>query len=201
MLNSIFLLDFLTVSNTLSTLLHYNEKLDKRSVNDIEIIVIHCTELPDIETARIYGEKVHYESGTGNSGHYYISKSGKTYQWVENNRIAHHVKDHNKKSIGIELDNLGRYPDWHKTNHQIMYDEYPNEQIDSLIKLIHSLQKQLPNLKYITGHEDLDTRLIESDNDPEIFIRRKMDPGKLFPWETVMQKINLINIGILGQQL
>jgi N-acetylmuramoyl-L-alanine amidase len=189
------------VSNTLSTLLHYNEKLEKRTVNDIEIIVIHCTELPDIQTARDYGEKVHYQSGTGNSGHYYIAKSGTTYQWVENNRIAHHVKDHNKKSIGIELDNLGRYPDWHKTNHQIMHDEYPIEQIDALVDLIHQLQKLLPNLKYITGHEDLDTRLIASENDPEVFIRRKMDPGKLFPWENVMQRINLINIGILGQQL
>lgn len=189
------------MSNHLSALLPYNDKLESRNLSDIEFIVIHCTELPDIETARVYGEKIHYQSGTGNSGHYYITKSGQIYQWVENNRMAHHVKDHNKSSIGIELDNLGRYPDWHKTNHQIMFDEYPNVQVDALIKLIHTLQKQLPNLKYITGHEDLDTRLIKSENDPEVFIRRKMDPGKLFPWDKVMQKINLINIGILGQQI
>jgi N-acetylmuramoyl-L-alanine amidase len=189
------------VPNNISTLLPYNNKLESRELNDIEMIVIHCTELPDIKTAREYGEKIHYSSGTGNSGHYYITKTGTTYQWAENNRIAHHVKDHNKKSIGIELDNLGRYPNWHKTTHQIMHDEYPKKQIDTLVKLIHTLQKQLPNLKYITGHEDLDTRLIESENDPEVFIRRKMDPGKLFPWDAVMQKINLINIGILGQQL
>ncbi len=185
----------------LSALLPYNDKLQSRDITDIEILVIHCTELPDIETARVYGEKIHYQSGTGNSGHYYIAKTGITYQWVENNRMAHHVKDHNSKSIGIELDNLGRYPNWHKTNHQIMHDEYPPAQIDALVKLIHTLQKGVPNLKYITGHEDLDTRLIKSENDPEIFIRRKMDPGKLFPWESVMQKINLINIGTLGQQL
>ena len=185
----------------LSTLLPYNDKLESRDLNDIEMLVIHCTELPNIEIAREFGEKIHYQSGTGNSGHYYISKSGITYQWVENNRIAHHVKDHNSKSIGIELDNLGRYPDWHKTNHQIMHDNYPAEQLNALIKLIHDLQKQLPNLKYITGHEDLDTRLMASENDPEVYIRRKMDPGKLFPWDSVMQKTNLINIGILGQQL
>ena len=189
------------MSNNLSTLLPYNDKLESRDLTDIEMIVIHCTELPDIQTAREYGEIIHYQSGTGNSGHYYIAKSGFTYQWVENNRIAHHVKDHNKKSIGIELDNLGRYPDWYKTNQQIMHDEYSQPQIDALVKLIHALQKQLPNLKYITGHEDLDTRLIASENDPEVFIRRKMDPGVLFPWDAVMQKINLINIGILGQQL
>ena len=187
------------MSNQLSALLPYNDKLESRNISDIEFIIIHCTELPDIETARDYGEKVHYKSGTGNSGHYYISKSGKTYQWVENDRIAHHVKDHNKNSIGIELDNLGRYPDWHKTNHQIMFDEYPSLQIDALVKLIHTLQKSLPNLKYITGHEDLDRRLIKSENDPSIFIRRKMDPGTMFPWDKVMQQISLINTGILGQ--
>ncbi len=189
------------MSKFLDSLLPYNHKLEKRNTKKIELLVIHCTELPNIETAREYGEKVHYQSGTGNSGHYYISKQGDTYQWVENNRIAHHVKDHNNNSIGIELDNLGRYPHWHKTNAQVMYDKYPAAQIDSLIVLITKLQKQLPNLKYVTGHEDLDTRLIISENDPEVYIRRKMDPGKLFPWAQVMQKITLINIGSLGKKL
>jgi N-acetylmuramoyl-L-alanine amidase len=189
------------LSHNLDSLLPYNGNLKKRKISDIELIVIHCTELPDIKTARIYGEKVHYESGTGNSGHYYIAKDGKSYQWVENNRIAHHVKDHNINTIGIELDNLGRYPNWHQTNAQVMYDKYPETQIKALISLLLKLQKDIPTLKYITGHEDLDTRLIPSDNDPEIYIRRKMDPGQMFPWEQVMKKINLINIGMLGKQL
>lgn len=188
------------MSDDLNKLLPYNDKLDSRELSSIEMLVIHCTELPNIKSARVYGEKVHYKSGTGNCGHYYIAKSGDTYQWVTNNRIAHHVKDHNQNSIGIELDNLGRYPNWHQTNAQIMHDEYPQALIDSLLELILKLQKQLPNLKYITGHEDLDTRLIKSENDPEIYIRRKMDPGKLFPWTEVMQKISLINIGSLGKK-
>jgi len=189
------------VPKNLDSLLPYNPKLESRNTSDIELMVIHCTELPDLKIARIYGEKIHYDSGTGNSGHYYIAKEGSTYQWVENNRIAHHVKDHNKNTIGIELDNLGRYPNWHQTNAQCMYDPYPEAQIQSLIQLLLKLQKEIPSLKYITGHEDLDTRLIQSDNDPEIYIRRKMDPGKMFPWEQVMDKINLINIGTLGKQL
>lgn len=189
------------MSDSLASLLPYNHKLQLRELTNIELLVIHCTELPDIKTARDYGEKIHYQSGTGNSGHYYITKSGNAYQWVENNRIAHHVKDHNKNSIGIELDNLGRYPDWHKTSHQIMHDVYPQKQIDTLIQLILKLHQQCPNLKYITGHEDLDTRLIKSENDPEVFIRRKMDPGKLFPWAHLMQQIPLINIGSLGKQI
>jgi N-acetylmuramoyl-L-alanine amidase len=189
------------VPNNLSILLPYNDKLEFRELNDIELLVVHCTELPDLQTAREYGKKVYYKSGTGNSGHYYISKAGKTYQWVENKRIAHHVKDHNQNSIGIELDNLGRYPNWHQTNAQIMHDTYTSKQIDALITLINRLKEDIPTLKYITGHEDLDTRLIPSENDPEVFIRRKMDPGKLFPWIDVMQKITLINIGSLGKQL
>lgn len=184
----------------MNKLLPYNKKLKSRRLSDIEMVVIHCTELNDIKTARVYGEKIHYDSGTGNSGHYYIAKSGKTFQWVENDRIAHHVKDHNKNSIGIELDNLGRYPNWHQTNAQVMHDKYPKIQIDALLSLIMQLQKQCPNLKYITGHEDLDTRLIQSENDPEVYIRRKMDPGKLFPWAQIMQKISLINIGSLGKK-
>lgn len=200
MLKSYFL-QIIALSNSLSSLLPYNDKLEPRKLSNIQVVVIHCTELPDLKTARVYGEKVHYDSGTGNSGHYYISKQGQTHQWVKNNRIAHHVKDHNLNSIGIELDNLGRYPNWHKTNAQIMHDKYTQIQINALIELILSLKKQIPTLKYITGHEDLDTRLIKSDNDPEIFIRRKMDPGKLFPWDKVMKKITLINIGSLGKQL
>ena len=85
--------------NNLNTLLSYNSKLDFRDKTDIQLIIIHCTELPDIEMARTYAEKIHYESATGNSGHYYIAKSGSTYQWVENTRIAHHVKDHNQNQL------------------------------------------------------------------------------------------------------
>ena len=180
-------------------LLPYNKQLDSRKLSDIEMIVIHCTELPDIPTARIYGEKIHYDSGTGNCGHYYVSKQGKVEQWVENNRIAHHVKGHNHNSIGIELDNLGRFPNWHKTNAQIMCDPYPQVQIDALADLLNQLKKDIPSLKYITGHEDLDKRLIPSENKPDIFIRRKMDPGKMFPWAQVMQNTTFINTGSLSK--
>lgn len=179
------------MNNYLNTLLPYNSKLATRKLDEIELLVIHCTELPDIKTARIYGEKVHYQSGTGNSGHFYISKSGEIYQWVELDRIAHHVRSFNEHSVGIEMDNLGRFPNWHITSHQYLHDKYPQVQTDALIQLIHTLKKQLPNLRYIAGHEELDTRLIPSENDPEIYIRRKMDPGYLFPWDEVLQNIDL----------
>ncbi len=186
------------VTKSINTLLPYNDRLTLRDTSQITTIVIHCTELPDMETARTFGEKIHYDSQTGNSGHYYISKQGDCYQWVSLDRVAHHVASNNQHTVGIELDNLGRYPHWHSTTHQIMHDPYPGPQIDALIQLILKLQKHVPSLQYITGHEDLDTAMIPAENNPKLQVRKKVDPGPLFPWDQVMQNISLINIGSLG---
>ena len=57
-------------------LLPYEARLDERPLAQIDLAVIHCTELPDMATAREFGERVLYASGTGNSGHYYIDRDG-----------------------------------------------------------------------------------------------------------------------------
>ena len=44
------------------------------------------------------------------------------------------------------------------------------------------LKEELPDLKYIAGHEDLDTNVVPASDDSTLFIRRKRDPGELFPW-------------------
>ena len=180
-------------------LINYNNKLEKRSLNDINTLVIHCTELPNTEMAREFAEGIHYDSGTGNCGHYYIAKDGIISQWVEDTRIAHHVAGHNQYSIGIELENLGRFPYWLKTNYQIMYDPYPQSQIESLSTLIKGLESRLPKLTQIIGHEDLDKRFIPSENDPAIFIRRKVDPGLMFPWRDILNKTQLEYSGNYGK--
>jgi N-acetylmuramoyl-L-alanine amidase len=175
--------------------LAYNPLLSKRSLADINLIVIHCTELPDLNHAREFGEKVLYDSGTGNSGHFYIDRDGHIEQWVSLERVAHHVKGHNQNSIGIELVNSGRYPHWYHSAHQNPTEHYPEDQITALIKLINHLTGQLSELKHIVGHEDLDQRQVPSDNDKRIMVARKIDPGHLFPWQTIMQNTHLINIG------
>jgi hypothetical protein len=92
--------------------------------------VVHCTELPDIAAARAFAERVLYaETGTGNSGHWYIDRDGSTWQYVPHERIAHHVRGHNPRSIGIELVNIGRYPDWLDSRRQAMDEPYPAAQI------------------------------------------------------------------------
>jgi N-acetylmuramoyl-L-alanine amidase len=175
-----------------SKLLPYNAQLESRSITDISLLVIHCTELPDLATARDYGERIHYpESGTGNSGHYYIERDGSIHQWVEPDRVAHHVAGHNADSIGIELVNLGRYPDWHHSEHQTMTQAYPEEQLKALVTLVSLLKDEIPNLEYITGHQDLDQRKIAASDRPQLEISRKLDPGPLFPWERLLLELGL----------
>ena len=175
--------------------LTYVERLGSRCTDCINLAVIHCTELPDLATAREWGEKVVYqETGTGNSGHYYIDRDGSTEEWVPVNRVAHHVRGHNPKSIGIELVNNGRYPHWLQAGSQQMTEPYPDAQINALIALLNRLVARLPDLALVAGHEDLDTAMQPAEDDPDIMIRRKLDPGPLFPWQTLMSGILLTRI-------
>ena len=175
--------------------LTYVQNLELRSTDSISMAVIHCTELPDLAMARIWGEKVIYpESQTGNSGHFYIDRDGSIEQWVPTNRVAHHVRGFNPQSFGIELVNVGRYPDWFHSDHQQMTEPYPEIQIFALCALLNQLDDQLPGLADVTGHEDLDTDLLPSEDKPDIMIRRKIDPGPQFPWSLVMDNISLHRI-------
>lgn len=170
--------------------LSYESRLDQRALSDIDLVVIHCTELPDLATAREYGEQIHYQgSQTGNSGHFYIDRDGSIHQWVSPEYVAHHTRGYNPRSIGIELVNLGRYPNWHDSNNQQMAEEYTEEQIESLIQLLNQLSEDIPTLKWIAGHENLDKDTMPASDNPEIQIRRKLDPGPLFPWEWVLYNL------------
>lgn len=172
--------------------LSYADKLEARPVSDIRLVVIHCTELPDLEMARDYAETIRYPaSGTGNSGHFYVDRDGRVEQWVPLNRIAHHVRDHNLRTVGIELVNLGRYPDWLDSNHQDMTEPYPLAQIDALVGLVLGLSRKLPALRFVTGHERLDTEQVRASDNPEARVYRKRDPGPLFPWLQVLNDIPL----------
>ena len=176
----------------LSRPLSYIDRLDRRDTDQINMAVIHCTELPDLDTARQWGEKlVHENSRTGHCGHYYIDRDGSIEQWVPTDRVAHHVRGQNLHTIGIELVNTGRYPDWFHSDKQQMSEPYPDRQIDALVSLLNSLASQLPILELVAGHEDLDTELIPADDKPAIRINRKLDPGPQFPWPVVLSGTKL----------
>lgn len=169
-------------------LLPYWQRLQERDPQTIDLVVIHCTELPDMKMAREFGEKIVYtDSGTGVSGHYYIDRDGSIYRYIPENRIANHVIGHNKHSIGIELINLGRYPNWFVSTSQNPNEPYPSVQIESLKVLLKDLRGRHQNLKNLAGHSDLDTAMIPAKDDPNILIRRKIDPGPQFPWDEVRQ--------------
>ena len=171
--------------------LAYVAKLRVRDVADIDLVVVHCTELPDLATARAYGERIVHPSGTGNSGHYYIDRDGSVFRYVPDERVAHHVRGHNERSIGIELVNTGRWPDWLDSRRQTMTEIYPDAQIDALLGLLEQLRACLPNLRGIAGHQDLDTDLVPASDDPTRQVRRKLDPGPLFPWQRVVDACDL----------
>lgn len=167
--------------------LPYEELLDARPLRQIDLVVVHCTELPDLATARGFGERVLYPaSGTGNSGHWYIDREGRVERWVDPARVAHHVRGFNARSIGVELVNSGRWPDWLDSRRQAMEEPYPDAQIEALLSLLATLSVDLPALRWIAGHEDLDTGLVPASDDPAVQVRRKLDPGPLFPWARVL---------------
>lgn len=174
--------------------LHYVDRLAERPADAVTLVVIHCTELPDLATAREYGERVQHESGTGNSGHYYIDRDGSIERYVPGTRVAHHVRGCNPHSIGIELVNLGRYPHWWDSRQQTMTEPYPDVQIAALVELLARLRREFPHLREIAGHEDLDTACMPASDDPSLEVVRKLDPGPLFPWDTVLAKCGLRRI-------
>jgi N-acetylmuramoyl-L-alanine amidase len=175
--------------------LPYELRLEARPLSQIDLVVIHCTEVPTLELSREFGERVLYAgSGTGNSGHYYIDRDGSVVLYVRPDRIANHVRGYNPRSIGIELVNTGRYPYWRDSKHQAMDEPYPEAQIAALIGLLRQLQLELPTLRYIAGHEDLDTEQEAAVDDPTVLVPRKRDPGPLFPWSRVMESVALTRL-------
>jgi N-acetylmuramoyl-L-alanine amidase len=175
--------------------LPYELQLDARPLSQVDLVVIHCTEVPTLELSREFGERVLYTgSGTGNSGHYYIDRDGSVVLYVRPERIANHVRGYNPRSVGIELVNTGRYPHWRDSKHQAMDEPYPDAQVEALIGLLRQLQTQLPALRYIAGHEDLDTEQEAAVDDPAVLVPRKRDPGPLFPWAQVMESVELTRL-------
>lgn len=166
--------------------LPYVANLQARAIADIDLVVIHCTELPDLAAAREYGERRVHPGGTGNSGHFYIDRGGEVFRYVPGERVAHHTRGYNERSIGIELVNAGRWPDWFDSRRQRMTERYPDTQIDALLQLLDHLRGRLPNLRCIAGHEQLDTGTVAATDDPVRSVRRKLDPGPLFPWPRVL---------------
>ncbi|NIJ69516.1 N-acetylmuramoyl-L-alanine amidase [Xanthomonas sp. 60] len=171
--------------------LPYHDLLETRPPQCLRRVVIHCTELPDLAMARAYGEQVRYPTGTGNSGHFYIDRDGSVLQYVAPDRIAHHVRGLNAESIGIELVNRGRWPEWFDSRHQAMDEAYSHVQLQALERLLLALCDRYPSLREIAGHDQLDRERLPASDDPSRLVQRKRDPGPLFPWPRILAAVPL----------
>ena len=146
-----------------------------RSKNDIKFVIIHYTGMQ----SKIESIKRLKDQNARVSCHYLIDRSGFVTQMVKDNFIAWHagkskwknLNDLNRFSIGIELVNKG---------HNFGYENFPNKQIQSLIKLCKSLKRKYRiNKQNFLGHSD-------------IAPLRKIDPGENFPWK----KLSKFKLGI-----
>src|SRR3546814_16281369 len=101
------------------------------------------------DIAREYGERVlHTGSGTGNSGHYYVDRNGDCHRFVAPDRVPHHVRGYNPRSIGIELVNAGRWPHWLDSRHQQTERAAPHAQTAALVVLRPPVPRGLDTLTH-----------------------------------------------------
>ena len=115
-----------------------NFSKETRPKKDIKYVIIHYTgmqsEIESLKRLKNKRSKV--------SSHYFLSRSGVIIQLVKDNKVAWHagkskwknIVNLNKFSIGIELQNRG---------HRFRYENFPNLQIQSLIKLCRFLKKNI----------------------------------------------------------
>lgn len=146
-------------------------------------VVIHATGGPDCNPSRQFrggtldGIVTHFLRSQGKiSIHYLIGRDGEMVRMVPEAMVAHHVRGQNRDSIGIELINDGDGK-----------DPFPDIQIATLTDLLREiLQRYDLAVSDIKGHSALDDTVLTCNGKP---IKRKQDPGAVFPWETLQRQL------------
>lgn len=171
----------MTVHQVSERLLPWVDDLPCRSLTEITLLVLHATEEPTLADARRLAEA----SDKGVAAHFYIDRDGRPELWVPLHRSANHTAGHNADSIGVELVNRGRHPDHFASFAQNPTEAFPPAQIGSLEALLRRLRRDVPTLATLAGHSDLDRRRVPSRDDASLLVRRRIDPGPLFPWSRI----------------
>ena len=108
-----------------------------RTLRNIRYLIIHYS---GMQSGRVSMDRLKNPKSKV-SCHYFIERNGNIFNMVEDDKIAWHagkskwkdLKNLNKHSIGIEIQNKG---------HFINYQSFTKKQIFSLIKLIKLLMKK-----------------------------------------------------------
>lgn len=111
-----------------------------------------------------------FEASRVVSIHYIVDRDGTIARSVPETEVAVHTIGRNDSSIGIELINAGDGR-----------DPYPPAQITALVTLIDGIRRRwgIP-LGRIHGHDGVDQTTFACAGRQ---VRRKQDPGPLFPWD------------------
>ena len=153
---------------------HFGER---KGADAPSLLILHYTETKDLAEAEDYFlGRADHPFGDKVSAHYMVDVNGAIYQYVEEDRRAHHagvsywggIKDVNSHSIGIEIVNPG---------HKYGYQPFPIQQMDSVAKLCKDILARYPAITpdRVVGHSD-------------IAPQRKRDPGELFDWRNLARR-------------
>ena len=156
----------------------------KRST--VSEIIVHATGGPFCQGGKV----VFSPSGTGPSMkkffegngtvsiHYIVDRDGTVLKSLAEDEVAIHTVGHNENAVGIEL-----------INHGDGQEPYPEVQLQALAQLVKGIQQRwhIP-LAQVKGHEDVDRSTFQCAGKS---VRRKQDPGPLFPWDKVKAQLQL----------
>jgi N-acetylmuramoyl-L-alanine amidase len=142
----------------------------RREGAPVDILVMHYTGM------RTAGEALARlcDAEAKVSSHYTVDEEGRIYRHVDESRRARHAgvsywageRDVNSRAIGIEIVNPG---------HEFGYVPFPEMQIAAVIALSRDILARYPIPPHrVVGHSD-------------VAPSRKMDPGELFPWQTLAE--------------
>jgi N-acetylmuramoyl-L-alanine amidase len=107
--------------------------------------------------------------------HYMIDRDGSLRSSVPESQVAHHVMTYSLRSIAIELINDGNG-----------IDLFPETQLDALVKLLRDIKERREiKREGVKRHSDLDLAVSPCDRKQ----RRKVDPGKAFPYEIILERV------------
>jgi N-acetylmuramoyl-L-alanine amidase len=166
-------------------LLPWYSNLSGRNLREITTVVLHATEIPQLDAAWDFALRSVDEDGVGVCGHLYIERNGACFRFVPLDRIANHARGYNKRSIGIELINAGRYPNHFDSRYQEPSEDFPEAQITALKIVLRGLKKTIPSLAELVRHSDIDQEMVPSSDDSDHYVRRRIDPGPRFPWNEI----------------